>query len=101
AMKWHLPTVPAADARISKKYSYTDFTGTLLSDGYAAYARFAEENANITHAQCWVHSRRYFIDAEQQEPQAVRYALDHIARLYKIEEEIAESNLTGDKKCVY
>jgi transposase len=81
-----------------EKILKTDFTGTLLSDGYTAYARFVEENAGITHAQCWVHSRRYFIDAEQQEPQAVRYALDHIARLYKIEEEIAQSNLNGDKK---
>lgn len=84
-----------------EKILKTDFTGTLLSDGYAAYARFAEENAGITHAQCWVHSRRYFIDAEEQEPQAVRYALDHIARLYKIEEEIAASSLTGDKKRTY
>lgn len=84
-----------------EKILKTDFTGTLLSDGYAAYARFAEENTNVTHAQCWVHSRRYFIDAEQQEPQAVRYALDHIARLYKIEEEIATSNLSGDKKRAY
>jgi transposase len=81
-----------------EKILKTDFTGTLLSDGYTAYARFVEENAGITHAQCWVHSRRYFIDAEQQEPQAVRYALDHIARLYKIEEEITQSNLAGDKK---
>lgn len=81
-----------------EKILKTDFTGTLLSDGYTAYARFAEENAGITHAQCWVHSRRYFIDAEQQEPRAVRCALEHIARLYKIEEEIADSNLNGDKK---
>jgi transposase len=84
-----------------EKILKTDFTGTLLSDGYAAYARFVEENAGITHAQCWVHSRRYFIDAEKQEPEAVRYALDHIARLYKIEEEITESNLSGDKKRTY
>lgn len=77
------------------------FSGTLLSDGYAAYARYAEENEGITHAQCWVHSRRYFIEAENQEPEAVRRALDHIARLYQIEDEIAKANLNGEKKRDY
>ena len=32
-----------------------DFKGTLISDGYAAYASYAKQNENITHAQCWVH----------------------------------------------
>lgn len=77
------------------------FSGTLLSDGYVAYARYVEENQGITHAQCWVHSRRYFIEAEAQEPVAVRQALDHIARLYQIEDEIAKANLCGDKKRHY
>lgn len=77
------------------------FTGTLLSDGHAAYARYAEENEGVTHAQCWVHSRRYFINAEAQEPEAVRQALDHIARLYQIEKEIADANLSGEKKQQY
>ncbi len=34
------------------------FKGTLITDGYAAYARFAKQTKDITHAQCWVHSRR-------------------------------------------
>jgi transposase len=28
------------------------FTGTLISDGYSAYARFAEATCGVTHAQC-------------------------------------------------
>jgi transposase len=32
-----------------------DFTGTLLSDGYEAYARYAQKNATVTHASCWAH----------------------------------------------
>jgi hypothetical protein len=31
------------------------FSGTLISDGYAAYARYAQQNEGVTHAQCWVH----------------------------------------------
>ena len=77
------------------------FSGTLLSDGYAAYASYAEQNAAITHAQCWVHSRRQFLEAEGQEPAAVRKALDAIAALYRIEEQIREQRLGGDKKQQY
>ncbi|MEZ5489597.1 MAG: IS66 family transposase [Gammaproteobacteria bacterium] len=77
------------------------FTGTLISDGYAAYARYAELNQGITHAQCWVHSRRQFIEAEVQEPESVRRALDFIAALYRIEAEIVEKKLTGDNKQQY
>lgn len=77
------------------------FTGTLLSDGYSAYARYAEQTEGITHAQCWVHSRRYFIAAEDQEPAAVRLALDHIARLYRVEDEISAAHLRDEKKREY
>lgn len=41
-----------------------DFEGTLLSDGYAAYACYAEQSEGVTHAQCWTHTRRQFVEAE-------------------------------------
>jgi transposase len=75
-----------------------DFKGTLISDGYAAYASYAKQNENITHAQCWVHSRCTFIEAESQEPGAVREALDYIAALYHIEDQAHAKNLSGDPK---
>ncbi len=31
------------------------FTGTLVSDGYAAYAAYAKNNTEVTHAECWAH----------------------------------------------
>ena len=77
------------------------FRGTLLSDGYSAYASYAEKNANVTHAQCWVHSRRTFIEAEAQEPAATGTALDSIASLYRVEKEIREAQLSGEKKRQY
>ena len=39
----------------------------LLTDGYAAYQRYAEK-VGITHAQCWSHSRRGFFEALDAEP---------------------------------
>ena len=38
-----------------------DFGGVLISDGYRAYERFAEQSNQVVHAQCWAHTRRYFL----------------------------------------
>lgn len=77
------------------------FQGTLITDGYAAYARFAKHTQDITHAQCWVHSRRQFIEAESLDKIAVDEALDFISRLYRIEEHINTNNLQDEKKHDY
>lgn len=77
------------------------FQGTLITDGFSAYARFAEQTQGVTHAQCWVHSRRNFIEAESLDKTATDQAVDFIARLYKIEEHINTNKLTGDKKHEY
>ncbi len=77
------------------------FNGTLLSDGYSAYASYVKASQDVTHAQCWVHSRRQFIEAEEQEPVAVRKALDIIAALYKHETIIAKEELVDGKKRGY
>lgn len=69
----------------------------LLTDGYAAYDSYAKK-LDLTHAQCWVHSRRGFFEAQAHDPQSVQEALQQIAALYAIEEEIREQKLTGDGK---
>jgi len=77
------------------------FSGTLISDGYAAYARYAATQKDITHAQCWVHSRRYFIEAQNDHPEKATEALQRIATLYQNEENIRTQQLTGEKKRQY
>lgn len=72
----------------------------LLSDGYAAYARYAEQ-AGLTHAQCWAHTRRKFFEAQQAEPQASAQALEQIGALYAVEAHIRQHGLTGAKKLDY
>jgi transposase len=69
----------------------------LISDGYSAYARYAEQ-AGLSHAQCWTHTRRQFVKAEKAEPDAAGYALDAIGELYAVEKHIREQALTGEKK---
>jgi transposase len=69
------------------------FTGTLLTDGYAAYrktvSKLNEKEKTITHATCWVHARRYFDRALLIEPIAAQAAIEKIAQLYKNEKHIA------------
>lgn len=72
----------------------------LLSDGYQAYASYAART-DTTHAQCWVHTRREFYEAQDAEPQRARAALEMIGKLYKIEADIAKESLTGDAKRQY
>ena len=77
------------------------FRGTLISDGYAAYARYAQQQEGVTHAQCWVHSRRYFIEAQKDHPDKATEALQQIAQLYRNEEALRAQQLTGEKKRQY
>jgi transposase len=78
---------PAADA-------------VLLSDGYAAYASYARKTG-LTHAQCWAHTRREFVEAEAADPDGVVQALTFIQRLYAVEEEIREQRLGGESKRIH
>ena len=78
-----------------------DFSGTLLSDGYGAYAAYARHNGQVTHAQCWAHCRRGFEQATESEPAACTEALALIGALYRHEEIIREQGLTGEKKLAY
>jgi transposase len=72
----------------------------LVTDGYAAYERYAERTG-ITHAQCWSHTRRTFERAKDIEPAAVAEALERIGALYACEATIREHKLTGEAKRAY
>lgn len=74
------------------------FKGTIVSDGYAAYARYAQKNDVVTHAQCWTHTRRKFVEAENNEPEAVAEMLALMGMLYAQEEKIRNDGLEGEAK---
>src|SRR5690606_18058320 len=77
------------------------FSGTLISDGYEAYANYARHRPAMTHAQCWAHTRRYFENAKDAEPEAVAEALDVIGTLYRHESTIREKKLKAEAKLSY
>ena len=78
-----------------------DFRGTLLSDGYEAYAAYARQKDGVTLAQCWSHCRRGFEKAQDSEPKAAEEALALIGALYRHEEIIRERQLERERKLVY
>lgn len=65
-----------------------DYGGILLSDGYEGYARVVRENG-ITHAGCWSHARRKFVEAQKVQPKGkvgkADWVLSLIAKLYRVE----------------
>jgi len=69
----------------------------LLSDGYAAYSRYAEATG-VTHAQCWAHTRRGFFEALNAAPQEADQALQMIGKVYEVEATIREKSLSGEHK---
>ena len=77
------------------------FSGILLTDGYDAYVRATVKlnatDQQITHANCWVHSRRGFERALAMEPALAQHALDLIAELYQIEATIRAREFSPDK----
>ena len=72
----------------------------LLSDGYSAYAHYANKTG-LTHAQCWAHTRRALFEAQGAEPQAAAAGLELIGGLYAVEDRIRSHKLSAAKKLDY
>ena len=65
------------------------FTGTLQSDGYAAYRAFVNGRKEIiTLAGCWAHVRRKFYEASETAPLICGWLLRQLQHLYRIEAEL-------------
>jgi len=64
------------------------FTGILQADGYAGFNQLYE-NGRIQEAACWAHVRRKFYDLmEAHKSPIAAEAVERIAALYVIENEI-------------
>ena len=70
------------------KAHLSEFTGTLQADAYAGYDAIYEDG-RVKEAVCMAHVRRSFYDLYEAHKSAVaKEALERIAALYAIEEEI-------------
>ncbi len=68
------------------------YSGIIQTDGYEAYDRLTRDHDDLVHVGCWAHARRKFVDAKGsgKKAGAADQALAMIARLYRIEKELAE-----------
>jgi transposase len=67
-----------------------EFAGTLVTDGYGVYSRYTSKVTGVSHATCWAHTRRKFIEAEVADPRRCQKALEYIRLLYEIEESVRD-----------
>ena len=89
---------PSRGADVVKQALGEQFEGVLVTDGYAAYGKYAAERPQVTAANCWAHTRRQFERAKDIEPAAVAEALDIIGALYRVERKIKDKGLEGEAK---
>jgi transposase len=64
------------------------FEGVLITDGYSAYDAVQRAGPGITHAFCWAHVRRKFLEAEAAYPDKVQAPIQWIGKLFEIEREL-------------
>jgi transposase len=67
---------------------FEGYSGALMCDEYAGYVNV--DCADLL--SCWAHARRYVEKAQTTEPAFATEVLLEIARLYRIEERIAEAS---------
>ena len=71
------------------------YEGLLQSDGYTGYTswlgekKHAKEKSEITHAACWAHARRKFVESPGHP--AAGKIIKLIAKLYRIETHLREN----------
>jgi len=78
-----------------------DFEGCVQTDGYSGYD-FLDHDEKIRHIGCWAHARRKFMDVIKAQGKNRKIgsgdkALSYIRKLYQIEKEARESDLSPDK----
>ena len=62
------------------------------------YERYVEQVKTVVHAQCWSHTRRKFLKAENVEPDLTDTALEHIRNLYEAEARLKPRLLDDTKR---
>lgn len=74
-----------------------NFKGYLQTDGYGVYDKIGAQ-AEVTHLACWAHARREFDKALINDKKRAEMALIFIQRLYAVEAEARENNLSSQAR---
>jgi transposase len=75
----------------------SSFKGYLQTDGYKVYEKIGRK-AGVTHLACWVHARREFEKALENDKTRASMALLYIQQLYALEARAREERLTPEQR---
>lgn len=73
-----------------------NFKGYLQTDGYGVYNKYGEKK-DVIHLACWAHARREFERALDNDKPRAQKALLMIQKLYAVERQITEENLSPEQ----
>jgi len=73
------------------------YRGFVHADAYDGYNGV---HGNVRHLGCWMHARRYFVEAEPSDPRAVE-ALAFIRTLYAVEKELKDERARLGERFTY
>ena len=75
-----------------------EYNGYLQTDGYSGYNSVGIQ-PGIIHVGCFAHARRYFHDAFKlsKKSNTAKRGLSYIRKLYKVENELREKNLSPNE----
>lgn len=68
-----------------------DYSGVIQTDAYEVYQSLFASNKDVQHYYCMAHIRRKFDEAVKYDKERATWAVCTIAKLYKIEKDIRES----------
>jgi len=74
-----------------------NFRGHLQTDGYAVYEDYGRKSGVIL-LHCMAHARRKFDEAKDNDLARAEYALTNIQKLYAIERQARDNNLTPEQR---
>jgi len=75
------------------------YRGYLHADGYAGYNPIYA--AGATHIGCWMHARRNFFEAKENDPARSHEAIARIRLLYDVETAAKAKHLSGAELAAY
>ena len=78
--------------RDGPKQFLKEYTEVSLSDAYGGYNGVVAGNG-ITHAGCWFHARRKFVDAAKSAPEVAREAVALLNALFAVERQAKDASL--------
>jgi transposase len=77
-----------------------DYKGIIQTDGYTGYNRVADKEG-IKQIYCLAHARRYFEKALSNHKEPASYFLEEVQKIYAIERQILDNDITGENKVSY